>query len=189
MEFKDIASVSGKPGLFQILKPTRTGVILETLDAAKVKTVVNSNTKVSILKDITVYTTGDENIALIDIFSKMNEIFKGKLPINAKSSDKELKDFLLKVVPNFDSERVYVSDIKKMVNWYTILHAVDATIFDAKAETSETETEESKTKVGKEKSDAKSAAKKVAAKPKNTAKPMAKTAAPAKKNTVARKAQ
>ena len=122
MDLKDIAAVSGKPGLFKILKPTRTGVILESIDAARNKVIINTNSKVSILKDISVYTNGVEtNMPLSEILVNIKAQFSGALPLTNKSSDQELKSFFLKVVPEYDTDRVYLSDIKKIVLWYQIL--------------------------------------------------------------------
>lgn len=186
MEFKDIASVSGKPGLFQILKPTRNGVILESIDAVKTKIVINTNSKVSILKDITVYTTGAENVALSDILIKTHELFAGKLPVNSKSDDKELKSFLLKVVPDYDTERVYISDIKKMVNWYTILQSqIPEVLTKQEEQVATAEGEKDKKKATADKT----TTTKTAVKAKNATVKNVTKSAPPKKATVARKAQ
>jgi hypothetical protein len=190
MEFKDVAAVSGKPGLFKIIKPTRTGVILESIDAAKNKVIIDSNSKVSILKDITVYTNGDDNIALSEILVKMNDLYKGTLPVSSKNSDKELKDFLLKIVADYDTERVYASDIRKMLNWYTILHAnYPELLVKSTEEPSAEVVEDDKAKkavTGKAGDGKKPAANKVKdIKPKQVS---TKTSAPPKKITAARKA-
>ena len=122
MDLKEIASVSGKQGLFQILKPTRNGVVLESLDDEKTKLIISSNTKISILKDISMYTTsGDGNMSLSDILVKVKEIFGDSLPVSSKSDEKELRAFFLQVVPDYDTDRVYGSDIKKLVNWYAVI--------------------------------------------------------------------
>jgi len=119
---KEIASVSGKGGLFRILKPTRNGVILETIDDKKIKSVANSNERVSILKEISIYTTGDESSkALEDVLKDVHKLFGIALKVSSKSSDAELRDFMEKVVPDYDVEKVYCSDIRKLVIWYGIL--------------------------------------------------------------------
>lgn len=148
MDFKEIAAVSGKPGLFRILKPTRNGVVLESLDDKKDKLVISSNTRVSILKDISMYTlTADGNKPLIEIMQKIKELFANALPVSPKSDDKDLRSFFEQVVPDFDKERVYTSDIKKLVNWYGIISVVCPEVLDAKAE--ETTTEEGAEKTDK----------------------------------------
>lgn len=119
---KEIASVSGKGGLFRILKPTRNGVILETIDDKKIKSVANSNERVSILKEISIYTTGDESSkALEEVLKNVHKLFGADLKVSSKSSDAELRDFMEKVVPDYDVEKVYCSDIRKLVIWYGIL--------------------------------------------------------------------
>ena len=127
---KEIASVSGKGGLFRILKPTRTGVILETIDDKKIKLVANSSERVSILKEISIYTTGEEaSKPLEEVLKSVHKLFGMELKVSNKSSDAELRDFMLKVVPDYDEEKVYCSDIKKLVNWYGILSKNFAEIF------------------------------------------------------------
>ena len=70
MNLKDVAAIAGKSGLYKVIKPTRTGVILESIDEQKIKIIANSNTRVSILKEISMYTTGAEaSKALEDIFA------------------------------------------------------------------------------------------------------------------------
>jgi len=124
MEFKEIAAVSGKTGLFRILKPTRNGVVLETLDEKREKLIISSNTKVSILKDISMYTLSAEgNMPLAEIMIAVKNLFGDSLPVTTKSDEKELRGFFLKVVPDFDSERVYTSDIKKLVGWFGLISA------------------------------------------------------------------
>lgn len=142
MELKEIAAVSGKQGLFQILKPTRNGVVLESLDEQKAKLVISSNTKISILKDISMYTTsGDGNMQLADILIKVKETFGTALPVSAKSDEKELRDFFVKVVPDYDAERVYGSDIKKLVSWYGILAKYSPEVLEPQKEEAKAEVE------------------------------------------------
>jgi hypothetical protein len=120
----EIAHISGKSGLFKVLKPTRTGVIVETLDALKQKSVVSGQTRISVLKDISLYLDDhqDSTLPLADLFLKIHEKFKGVLPIEPKkSSDVELYSTLESVVPNYDADRVFASDIKKILNWYLLL--------------------------------------------------------------------
>lgn len=122
MELKDVASVSGKPGLFKVLKPTRTGVILEALNESRSKFIAGATHRVSLLKEISIYTTDrDGSVPLEEVFHKINEEHGEKLPVNTKSDNGELYDFIGSVVPAYDQERVYTSDIKKLVTWYEIL--------------------------------------------------------------------
>lgn len=162
---KEIASVSGKGGLFRILKPTRNGVILETIDEKKIKSVANSNERVSILKEISIYTTGEESSkALEDVLKNVHKLFGAELKVSSKSSDAELRDFMEKVVPDYDVEKVYCSDIRKLVNWYGILSKNFPEIFtEEKKETpvkkeKETEVKEEKKKETSAKKETKEAA-------------------------------
>lgn len=119
MEFSDIASVSGKGGLFKIVSPTRTGVILESMDEAKKKMVATMHNKVSVLSEISVYTTDSEGaVPLEDVMKKIHAEFDGDTDLDKNSSPDELKSFLKFILPDYDEDRVYVSDIKKLVNWY-----------------------------------------------------------------------
>ena len=119
MELKDIASVSGKGGLFKILKPTRTGVILEAFDEKKTKIVANINSRVSVLNEISIYTTTEEGSEpLENVLVNTHEEFGDDLGVSGSSSPEELKSFFKFVLPEYDVDRVYVSDIKKVVNWY-----------------------------------------------------------------------
>lgn len=122
MEYKDIAAVAGKGGLFKILKPTKTGVILESLDEKKTKLVASIHNKVSVLDEISIYTTDQEGTApLPDVFRKINEEFGDDPGVDKNSDGDELKSFLTHILPTYDEERVYVSDIKKLVTWYAII--------------------------------------------------------------------
>ncbi|MEY3450776.1 MAG: hypothetical protein RL711_601 [Bacteroidota bacterium] len=173
MNLRDIASVSGKSGLFRVLKPTRTGVILESIDSQKVKLVANANSKVSILKEISIYTTSAEgNVMLEEVFVKIHSKHGLTLPIAPKAANEELKAFLGTIIPDFDSDRVYPSDIKKLVSWYTILATGLPEVFDASTEevTAAHSEEQPKTENAKA-TKASKTAKPVAASKAKTAKP------------------
>lgn len=123
MELKEIATIAGKSGLFRVVKPARNGVIVESLDAAKTKTLATLSNKISILQEISIYTnTAEETISLQQVFFKMYETYKDQpLPVSIQSSGADLLDFLATLVPEFDQERVYPSDVKKLITWYQIL--------------------------------------------------------------------
>ncbi len=125
MEFKDIATVTGKGGLFKVIKPTRTGVILESLDGKNTKLIANAHNRISILEEISIYTTtGDGSVPLQSVMQKISKEFGDDLGLENKPDSEELKSFLKHVLPDYDSDRVYVSDIKKLVSWYNILLGV-----------------------------------------------------------------
>ncbi len=128
MDLSEVAAIAGKGGLFHVLKPSRSGMIVETLDEQKKKMMVNMNQRVSVLKEVSIYTTDAEGaVPLEDVFQKIHEEF-GDDPDVDTSDDEELKAFLKHIVPEYDESRVYVSDMKKLVNWYSILlkYAPDA---------------------------------------------------------------
>lgn len=122
MDYSDIASVAGKGGLFKIVKPTRTGVILESLDDKKQKLVASATQRISVLSDISIYTTDQEGSQpLKDVFQKIHKEFDDDLGVTATSDPDELKAFIKHIIPDYDPQRVYVSDIKKVINWYKAL--------------------------------------------------------------------
>jgi hypothetical protein len=118
MNLRGIVSVSGKPGLWKALAQNKTGFILESLDANKTKLVANLSTaKIAALDEITIF--GDyEDIRLTDVFGRMKE---AKSVPDAKADGKVLRDFFREVAPGHDEEKVYASDMKKIVSWYHIL--------------------------------------------------------------------
>lgn len=122
MELTEIASISGKGGLFKVLKPGKSGVLLESMDAAKTRIVASATQRLSLLSEISIYTTTKEGTAPLDeVLKKINQEYKNDLGVDANSDGNELKAFLKSVLPTFDEDRVYVSDIKKLVKWYSIL--------------------------------------------------------------------
>ncbi|MCE7056938.1 DUF5606 domain-containing protein [Algoriphagus sp. AGSA1] len=122
MNFKDLATVAGKSGLFKVLKPSRTGVILESMDAKKTKLVAGMSQRVSILSDISIYTLTEEGAEPLEsVMQKMEAEFQGDLGLDANPDDTELRAFMKHVLPEVDEARVYTSDIKKLINWYKLI--------------------------------------------------------------------
>ncbi len=122
MELKDLASVSGKGGLFKVCKPGKVGVLLESLDESKTRLVAGANNQLSLLQEISIYTrTKEGNIALGEVLRKIKKEFDDNLGVDANSEPTELKAFLKSVLPEYDESRVYISDIKKLVKWYGII--------------------------------------------------------------------
>ncbi|HMI64967.1 MAG TPA: DUF5606 domain-containing protein [Cyclobacteriaceae bacterium] len=122
MELKEIASISGKGGLYKVLKPTKSGVILEALDESKSKLVATATQRLSLLNEISIYTTDKEGtVSLESVLKKMNLDFGKDLGVDPESDATELKAFFKSVLPEYDENRVYVSDIKKLVKWYGVL--------------------------------------------------------------------
>jgi hypothetical protein len=122
IQYNEVAAVSGKPGLYKVIKPTRSGVILESLDDKKSKLVVGGNQRVSILSEISIYTMTEEGtVNLETVLKKVEKEFKGDLGIDQTADNEELKAFMKHVLPEFDEDKVYPSDIKKLINWYHLL--------------------------------------------------------------------
>lgn len=120
------------PGLYRILKPTTQGVLVESLSADKKRLVMNQNKPVSKLEDISIYTETD-TVPLADILRKAEELFGKTLPVNPKSDDASLREWMEKVLPEYDKERVYPSNIKKLVAWYEILSPLPDSAPEAEA--------------------------------------------------------
>ncbi|WP_442795039.1 DUF5606 family protein [Pelobium manganitolerans] len=160
MNLTGVVSVSGKPGLHKLVGQNKSGYILESLDEKKTKSIVNISTaRLASLADITVYGD-DEDLKLKDILAKMKA--QGNVP-EAKADAKDLRAFFYEVAPSHDEEKVYGSDIKKIVGWYHILK--DLPLFNEEEPKAEEE-------AGEEKStEAKKEAPKAAKSPAKTAKP------------------
>jgi hypothetical protein len=123
MNFKDIASVAGKPGLYRIVSPTRSGVVLEAFDEKKTKLVAGMSMRVSVLSDISIYTLTEEGAEPLEsVMKKIESNYQGDTGVDASATDAELRAFLKSVLPEFDQDRVYVSDIKKLNAWYMLIH-------------------------------------------------------------------
>lgn len=132
---KQIANIAGHSGLFRILKPSRNGVIVETLDNKKAKTMMGPTARVSVLNDISIYVdTPDQSVPLADVLLAINDKYGETLTVDPKGSNSELADFMGEVVPEYDRERVRPADIKKLIVWYGILRQHAPEIFEAKVE-------------------------------------------------------
>jgi hypothetical protein len=118
MNLLGIVSVSGKPGLWKALAQNKTGYILESLDAQKTKMVANLATaKIAALNEITLFGIEDD-IKLTDVFERMKNV--ASIP-DAKADGNALRKFFREVAPDHDEEKVYASDMKKVIGWYNIL--------------------------------------------------------------------
>jgi hypothetical protein len=122
MKLSEIASVSGKGGLFKVVSPTKAGVILESMDESKTKLIATTHHRLSLLHEISIYTTTEEGtLPLGEVLKKINKEFGTDLGVDGNSDPSELKAFLKSVLADYDEDRVYVSDIKKLVKWYGVL--------------------------------------------------------------------
>jgi len=121
IKLKDILSISGKGGLFRFIAQARNGIVVESIEDNK-RHVAPATARVSSLEDIAIFTE-DEEVPLADIFFMIHEKAEGKETLSHKSTTAELKAFFEELVPEYDQERVYVSDIKKVFQWYNQLHS------------------------------------------------------------------
>ncbi len=135
MNLKDILAISGKGGLFKFISQGRSGIIVESFEDKK-RSVIHASSKVSAIEDIAIFTETEE-VSLGDIFTKIYKKENGKKTIDHKSSSDELKAFLEEILPDYDKERVYVSDMKKLVHWYNML--VKLNLLKPEEESKETE--------------------------------------------------
>ena len=119
MDFSEILSITGKPGLYKVVSHTKNGIIVESIIDQKRFTAF-SNERISSLEEISVFTETDD-IPLKDVFKSLFEKNEGKATINHKSDNKTLKSTFEEIVPEYDKDRVYVSDIKKIIQWYNLL--------------------------------------------------------------------
>ena len=134
MELRTVLSISGKPGLYQLITHRKNGVVVESLIDGQ-RTSIPATANVSSLGDIAIYTY-EEEVPLREVFKAMAEVTEGNEALSHKSSKNELEDFFGEVLPKFDQERVYASDIKKVVQWFNILVKNDLlSILDAEETT------------------------------------------------------
>lgn len=137
---KGILAISGHSGLFKLVAESKNNIIVESLDNGK-RMPVYSTAKVSALEDIAIYTVeGDK--PLKEILRAISDKEEGGVAISHKASGSDLKKYFEEVVPEFDQERVYVSDIKKVILWYNTLQEKDLLDFSEEEESAGESTEE-----------------------------------------------
>lgn len=171
MDLTGIIAISGKPGLYKVVAQSKNSLIVESIEDGK-KFPAHSSNKVSSLSDISIYTQ-EEDVPLSDVFTKVFDNLKGGQAIDPKSSGEELRAFMDKVFPEYDKERVYNSDIKKLFQWYNSL--LDKGLLNKAKEEDTTEETATTKKAAPKKEATKSTAKKTAPKSEpKAAKPAAK---------------
>jgi len=134
---KGILAISGQPGLFKMVTEAKNSIIVESLLTGK-RIPAYSTSKISALSDISVFTETAE-IQLKDLFKRIQE--NGKV-ISAKASNAEIKAFFEEVLPEYDKDRVYVSDMKKIFQWYQLLNEKGLLVETEEEKNEEKETEE-----------------------------------------------
>lgn len=149
MDLSKILSISGKPGLYKMLSQTKSGFIVESLTDGK-RFPVFAHERISSLEEISIFTTTEEDLPLKQVFKKFFTKLEGKPAPDANSSGDAIKKFFLEAVPEYDAERVYVSDMKKALTWYNLL------LDKGLVEFSEEEEEKKEEETGKEEAEAQS---------------------------------
>ena len=137
MEFKDILAISGMPGLYKYVAQSTRGIIVESLEDGR-RTNASATARVSALAEISMFTEG-EDIALAEVFTRMYNHTGGKEGLSHKESADKMKAYFAEVLPEYDRERVHVSDIKKALSWFNILVGAGMTEFTLPSEEEQTE--------------------------------------------------
>lgn len=120
MDLSGIISISGRPGLFKVIAQGKNSIIVESI-VDKKRFPAYSSDRISALEDISIYTLEDDK-PLTDIFTGFHKKLKGKAAPSHKEDMNKLQEFLSDILPDYDEDRVYASDIKKLFQWYNILH-------------------------------------------------------------------
>lgn len=138
MSLDKILSIGGKPGLYKLLTQTRTGFVAESLlDKKRISVGIHNN--VSLLSEIAIYTL-EKELPLKDVFTKIKKKEKGgKTSVGHKENKLKLEEYFFELIPDYDEDRVYASDIKKVIQWYNLLHDNGITEFETSEDTSEEE--------------------------------------------------
>lgn len=142
MSLEKVLSISGKPGLYKLITQTRGGFVAESL-VDKKRLSVNIQQNVSILSDIAIYTLTEE-VPLVEVFKKMQTKENGKkASVSPKDPKIKLEEYFFDVLPEYDEDRVYASDIKKVIQWYNLLveHDLLENAVDVKEEAPQDEEE------------------------------------------------
>ena len=187
MQLEKIISISGKPGLFKLVSQLKNGFIVEDITTKKKASISNSS-QVSLLDNIAMFTF-DKEVPLFEVFENIAKKYDYKPTISHKSSSDELRTFMAESLPNYDLERVYESDIKKLAQWYNLLHKAGYITPESfvKPEAPAVEVAETEEKT-EEKAEKKPAAKKAPAKKAAEKTEEAKEEKPAAKKPAAKKA-
>lgn len=119
MNLNEIISITGRPGLFKVVAQGKNSVIVESI-VDKKRIAAHASDRISAIGDISIYTS-DEDVKLIDVFEKFNDKYEGKAGPSHKEELSALEGILGEILPNYDRERVYKSDVRKIFQWYNIL--------------------------------------------------------------------
>jgi len=147
MVLKDILAISGEPGLFRFIAQGKNSIIVEHLETKKRSSAFGS-AKVSSLEDIAIFTE-NEDMPLSKVFDLIWDKSNGGLAIDGKADGTKLKIWFADILPEYDKDKVYTSDIKKLALWYNILHQLNLLV---KEDAEQTKTDEKEVPVEKKES-------------------------------------
>lgn len=120
MTLDKILSISGKPGLFNLISQTKTHLVVESLEDGKRFPIMGAN-QINTLGNIAIYTYSKE-VPLAEVFYSIFQKAEGKETISHTESYADLMAFFGEILPDFDTEKVYASNVKKVIQWYNLLH-------------------------------------------------------------------
>ena len=129
---KTVLAIAGKPGLYTLVKQGRGMLIVESIDETRKRIPAAARDRVTSLNDVSMYTTG-EDVPLMSVFDAIKTKYNAA-PVDIdvkKATAKELSAFMGEVLPDYDRDRVYLTDIKKLIQWYNILATNGMTDFVA----------------------------------------------------------
>ncbi len=177
MIIQEIIAIAGKPGLYRILTTGRNSLVVQSMTDGK-RMSIAATSRVSSLGDITMYTTG-EDIHLRDVLHRIHDHTGGKEGVSHKASPAEIREFVDAIIPELDHERVYNSDLKKLIQWFNTLAQHNAFPLESQHEIEEAEEQAAAEAAAAEAKAAKAAeAEQAPAKKPAAKKPAAKKAAP-----------
>lgn len=122
MNLSKLVAVSGLPGVFRMVSNRSNGLIVENLDTGKKRFVASRKHQFTPLETISIYTEDDDTAELKDVFATIKENMEATPLITSGASSEEARVYFKKILPNYDRDRVYVSDIKKIAKWFTYLN-------------------------------------------------------------------
>lgn len=133
---KQILAISGKPGLYKLVSRGNKSLIVETVDEQKKRMPAFGADRVVSLGDISIYTNDDNEVSLASVFQSIKQNYDGKaVDLSPKKADQDdIIAFFAKVLPNYDTDRVRVSDMRKVLSWYNILINNGINEFESKEE-------------------------------------------------------
>jgi hypothetical protein len=129
MDLSKIVSISGRPGLYKLLTETKNGFIVESLSDGK-RFPVFASARVSSLEEISIYSLKEDDLSLKEVFKAISEKEAEGRTIDRQAKPDELKEYFGEAIPDYDPEQVYISDIKKVLAWYSLLKEKDLLNFE-----------------------------------------------------------